>query len=753
MKTYLKKAMALLLCGGMLFLNGCSGSTNDPAKGDDVAMGRYIETVLEFPEEGLYTSYFGKLADGTLRMISGTHEGITAGPWTIYDSADAGKSWTKVEAPWLSQFDNAHFYSADYDKEGNLYLSYSIIPEEQLNPTGPTIYTMEMVQEMMEGKSPFEEKFQVVKITPEGVAEELDVTARPYQDNRPQPAELYVMDNGDYLVGDYDGFVQYDPATLEKKMEYNSVSSYLGCFENYFYAMSSVDSTIQKYDLTTGQVAETIPYTGGRGTTGWVSPEGDFYLCDRTGIYKQISGGTVLEKVVDGELTSLNMPSVYPGDLVMVGENDFLVNCWEGDYKTLMSYSYSKDTPSVPTKELKVFSLYDNDNIRQAMGLFQRANPDVHVVFEPVITGDSAVTVSDAIRTINTEILAGKGPDVLVLDDMPIDSYIEKGVLADLSGWLTPKAESGELLSNIAKAYERDGKTYAVPARFMVPGMWADQEVLDQVHSLTDLADWAQQSVAAAPGNRPLFYLDPESLIDSFYVSCAPGLLAEDGSLKEAEFAQFLTDLGRLSQLNSDRNQIPNGEMFSADLRMTGFAWAYDDMQVCTGILTSTEAFSTPEEAAEKRGSAGFAPQVGLSEGDVYLPKTILGVNSASAYQTEARAFIETVLSTQVQNHDFGDGFPINQKSFDASVEDPNFVGDDGLQYFLDDRFWQVFWPDEGVLSQRLEQLKTLGTPVTVDSTLLQMMKEETAAFFEGTQTAEQAASAVAQRAQAFLSE
>jgi hypothetical protein len=34
----------------------------------------------------------------------------------------------------------------------------------------------------------------------------------------------------------------------------------------------------------------------------------------------------------------------------------------------------------------------------------------------------------DYIRTLNTELLAGNGPDILVLNELPADSFVEKGV-------------------------------------------------------------------------------------------------------------------------------------------------------------------------------------------------------------------------------------------------------------------------------------------------------------------------------------
>ena len=46
---------------------------------------------------------------------------------------------------------------------------------------------------------------------------------------------------------------------------------------------------------------------------------------------------------------------------------------------------------------------------------------------------NNGMTLDDVIRTLNVEIFAGEGPDVLVLDGLLIESYIDQGILADLS--------------------------------------------------------------------------------------------------------------------------------------------------------------------------------------------------------------------------------------------------------------------------------------------------------------------------------
>ena len=46
----------------------------------------------------------------------------------------------------------------------------------------------------------------------------------------------------------------------------------------------------------------------------------------------------------------------------------------------------------------------------------------VYVRYEVGMDGEDGVTKEDAIRKLNTRILAGDGPDVIILDGLPVDS-------------------------------------------------------------------------------------------------------------------------------------------------------------------------------------------------------------------------------------------------------------------------------------------------------------------------------------------
>ena len=65
--------------------------------------------------------------------------------------------------------------------------------------------------------------------------------------------------------------------------------------------------------------------------------------------------------------------------------------------------------------------------------------------------------------------MAGNGPDVIILDGLSAESYIENGLLEDISDVINPLVEDGTIFKNIADVYTNDGKIYQMPTSFKYP--------------------------------------------------------------------------------------------------------------------------------------------------------------------------------------------------------------------------------------------------------------------------------------------
>ena len=113
----------------------------------------------------------------------------------------------------------------------------------------------------------------------------------------------------------------------------------------------------------------------------------------------------------------------------------------------------------MPDKELTVYALEDSSEIRQVISAFQKEHDDIYVDLNIGCSGDDTVTVDDALRTLNSDIMAGEGPDVIILDGMPVDNYIDKGLLTDISvSWELQRLPGSELLSHIFSVRKCHGR-------------------------------------------------------------------------------------------------------------------------------------------------------------------------------------------------------------------------------------------------------------------------------------------------------
>ena len=175
--------------------------------------------------------------------------------------------------------------------------------------------------------------------------------------------------------------------------------------------------------------------------------QGDvIYFACSGGLYRHVLGGTAVEQIVDGNLSSMGDPKMFLAGLAVLPDNEFAVLYTNGK---MYRYTYDPDVPTVPEEQVSVYSLNENYAIRQAVSLFQKQHPETYVRYEVGLNTGSGMTSEDAIKNLNTRIMSGSGPDLLVLDGLPRRSYEEKGVLMELSEIAAGMSGEEELFSNL----------------------------------------------------------------------------------------------------------------------------------------------------------------------------------------------------------------------------------------------------------------------------------------------------------------
>lgn len=115
------------------------------------------------------------------------------------------------------------------------------------------------------------------------------------------------------------------------------------------------------------------------------------------------------------------------------------------------------------------------------------------------------MTREDAVKRLNTQVLAGEGPDILLLDGLPAETYMEKGMLKDIRPILEGLPEEEALFANVVDSFtDGDGAVYTMPMCIRVPLLVGDRE---QIAGMNDL-----ERIAAKMENRRAEYPQEGSL-------------------------------------------------------------------------------------------------------------------------------------------------------------------------------------------------------------------------------------------------
>ena len=127
---------------------------------------------------------------------------------------------------------------------------------------------------------------------------------------------------------------------------------------------------------------------------------------------------------------------------------------------------YEKGKKNLKIKKLNIYSLQENQVLEQWINYYENHNKDIKINYD-YCEGMTDAEINDAIKTLNSEIISGKGPDILVLDGLPTKSYIDKGLLIDESD-IVNNLNNEEFFSNILKESKIKDKFYSIPALFSV---------------------------------------------------------------------------------------------------------------------------------------------------------------------------------------------------------------------------------------------------------------------------------------------
>lgn len=504
------------------------------------------------------------------------------------------------------------------------------------------------------------------------------------------------------------------------------------------------------------------------------------YLAGQTGVYRHVLGGTAMEQIIDGSLNILGNPTYSIMDMLVAEDNEILM-VFTGE--KIVRFVYDPDMPSRPDEKLQVWSLEDETVIRQAIGRYQTENPSVYVEYEIGLDG-SSMTRDDAIKNLNTLIMAGKGPDVLVLDNMPKDSYIEKGILMDMAPLLDSMEGEEAVFPNVVEAFRQEGHVYTVPCEIRLPYVLGRNEEIRNMTGISEVADAMEAMRESDPDGYLLRLPSAKGIMRVFSLVSVPAWRTEQGALDTDAVSNFLTQTKRMydTQMNGISEEAlqswqkekeiyqnyysENGEkLVDSDeirTRHESISFMGGTRQFVAGAIKNIGEYNCQTSVPRTEGfeDCKSLPMRGDC-GNVFWAKTLLGINAASANTERAENFIKAALSTQVQS-DLEEGFPVTKKAILDSYEeqwriykDNDYVSGQGSTYSPDGEevILLIRVPDEKTVSELIKWMESLDTAYVEDKIFEEVVYEEGEAYIEGEKGLEETMNAIETRLGIYLTE
>ena len=483
----------------------------------------------------------------------------------------------------------------------------------------------------------------------------------------------------------------------------------------------------------------------------------DWYQISSDGISRMQDGNDIEEIIMDGNSGAMGSPLNTVNGMVPMGDGEFLALYSQTDSGaySLEHYVYDEDVPSVPEQTLTVFGLTKSDTVQQAITQFQKANPDVQVEFSSLGKAGNEVTTED-IRTLNTELLSGNGADVLLLDGLPADSYIEKGMLEDLTNLYGEIADSADYLETIMEnTVQSDGKIYGLPVKFSVPLMFGNQDTEQALESLDSLAAYLEENPDA-----DVFGPAKSSYIrDMLFILYQDEVMGEDGKIDTQALEKLLLTVEKIAENSGEEGDVSYLAEDSVGLA-SPFAANEDGLDV----MSNADAVGTTDVASLSSMMVPYAVmrQEGLEPETVrnmYHPLGTVGINSASGQKELAEEFVKYLFSDEIQSAALIDGFPVLLSALDGKIQEAaaasgNFAasvavaGEDGIDTEL-----TASYPEEEEVRAFTELCRTLDTPMEQNRIVWNIYQEEADSFMEGSAGADEAAKNIAQKVDNYLAE
>ncbi len=392
-------------------------------------------------------------------------------------------------------------------------------------------------------------------------------------------------------------------------------------------------------------------------------------------------------------------------------------------------------------KNVSIAVMSSDRFLESAVQKFEALHPDIHIEIKeflamPKSENGMSAAISQAdmekfIQTVTTQAISGKSSDLILMNSLPEDKFVDKKLLANFNDMMAedPSFDKSKYYQNILTGSQNGDGLYVMPIAFALDLIQGNTELMEKAKIEIDDKTWTWDQVKqiskklqeqAGPDYTAFINLFSGQLLYD-YIESNYLQLVQQGK------ANFDSDLFRdmMQQIKALYDEGTLKEEFSYD---------YDK------ALLSIGGFSSPEQANNPKTEFFQKPTVhGDGQGSGFKTYFKLGLNSKSKARQEAWEFIKFLLSDEMQASPDLMGIPLNRS-------------------VVDKKFTELENEDNGTpAKEQIESVRNLldkaGKKSESDFKVASIAIEEFAAYMSGQKSAEEVSRLIQNRVTTYLNE
>ncbi|MBR1853500.1 MAG: extracellular solute-binding protein [Lachnospiraceae bacterium] len=528
---------------------------------------------------------------------------------------------------------------------------------------------------------------------------------------------------------------------------------------------------INTYDFAADQTGEavklpsTVAYSlSGRFVT---DAKGDVVYSTSEGVFKYHIGAEREEEIMSFVNSDLYVTGF---DVILALDDSSFAACFSEFDSTDYSRSihgglFTKvDPKDIPDKKVLVLGgSYLYGDLQKRVVDFNKASQEYRIVMKDYSQYNTYDDYTLCYTQLNNDIISGNMPDILVVDsyNMPLENYVNKGLLADIDELIQKDAELSkvEFMDNFFEACRINGRLYEVVPSFSMHTYIAKKSLVGE-HNIWTMKD-AMKLMESLPEGTNLFSdMTREQFMNS--VMEVTGSQLVDISTGKCSFdSEAFIDYMKFAK------SLPEelGDNYYSDDWYTTYESQYRENRTVLDVcyLSSIEdlIYTINGKFGEDVSLIGFPGTGEAGSGGVIYTNTSYALAAGSPNLDAAWNFVRYYLTDEYQETVEWQ-LPASRQYLERNAQkatqkqvymvDGQPVEED-YHYWINNEMMDIEPLSQSQVKEIVDYIASVKTRAYYNAAVINIVGEELGAFYKNQKSAEDVASLIQNRVQLYINE